>query len=234
MPSNDSNEFDYPPGFVKPTHEYGQGYGDEFHAEAVQELLLSYAGFTQRGVTLAAGQGVLPTGCVIARHTASGRYFSYNAGASDGRQTPVGVLRDGRDTGGPGSASLSAYNANTNGVNPDGITLAGSAGTGLFPASPGGKVSGDALGNMVVRGILNGNVVSGTDTTNVINGAGLGSGVGQAMALLGGRYVSYGGAVSGASLGAPFPGGPMDGTPPSAAGVVPTSGAGTGVNAFIF
>jgi hypothetical protein len=229
-PANDSFEFDYPPGYVKPTHEYGSPYGDEFHAEAVQELLLSYAGFTQRGVTLAAGQGVLPTGCVIARHTASGKYFAYNSAATDGRAIPVGVLRDGRDTGGGGSASLSAYNAGTNGVNPDGITLAGSAGTGLFPASPGGKAPTDALGNMVVRGILNANVVSGTDTTNIINGSGLGSGAGQAMVLLGARYVPYGGGVSGAGP-IPFPGGPMDGVPPTAAGTVPT---GVGVNAFIF
>lgn len=227
MPANDSVEFNYPPGYVKPTHEYGQPYGDEFHAEAVQELLLSYAGFTQRGVTLAAGQGVLPTGCIIARHTASGKYFSYQAGATDGRQTPVGVLRDARDTGGPGAASLSAFNAGTNGVNPDGITLAG--GSIVFPASPGGKVATDALGNMVIRGILNGNVVSGTDTTNIINGSGLGSGAGQAMVLLGARFVPYGGSVSG--VPAPFPGGPMDGVPPTAAGTVPT---GVGVNAFIF
>ena len=228
MPANDSVEFDYPPGYVKPTHEYGAPYGDEFHAEAVQELLLSMAGYTQRGVTLAAGQGILPTGCVIARHTASGRYFAYNAAATDGRQTPVGVLRDARDTGGPGSASLSAYNANTNSVNPDGITLAGSAGTGLFPASPAGKVSADALGNVVVRGILNGNVVSGTDTTNVLQN-GIGSGAGQALLLLGGRYVPWGGGVSGVPNN--FPGGPMDGVPPTASGTVPT---GIGVNAFIF
>jgi len=90
-------------------------------------------------------------------------------------------------------------------------------------------VSNDALGNMVIRGILNANVVSGTDTTNVINGSGLGSGTGQAMVLLGARFVPYGGAVSG--VPAPFPGGPMDGVPPTAAGTVPT---GVGVNAFIF
>lgn len=228
MPANDSVEFDYPPGYVKPTHEYGAPFGDEFHAEAVQELLLSMAGYTQRGVTLAAGQGILPTGCVIARHTASGRYFAYNAAATDGRQTPVGVLRDARDTGGPGSASLAAFNANTNGVNPDGITLAGSAGTGLFPASPAGKVSADALGNVVVRGILNGNVVSGTDTTNVLQN-GVGSGVGQALQLLGARYVPWGGGIS--AVPNSFPGGPMDGVPPTAAGTVPTN---IGTNAFIF
>lgn len=228
MPVNDSFEFDYPPGYVKPTHEYGQPYGDEFHAEAVQELLLSYAGFTQRGVTLAAGQGVLPTGCVIGRHTSSGKYFAYNAAATDGRAVPVGVLRDARDTGGVGSASLSAFNANTNGVNPDGITLAGSAGTGLFPASPASRAPGDAQGNMVIRGILNGNLVSGTDTTNIVAN-GLGSSAGQAIMLLGARYVPYGGAIS--ANPAPFPGGPMDGVPPSNAGTVPT---GVGVNAFVF
>jgi hypothetical protein len=228
MPANDSFEFDYPPGYVKPTHEYGQPYGDEFHAEAVQELLLSYAGFTQRGVTLAAGQGVLPTGCVIGRHIASGKYFAYNAAATDGRAVPVGVLRDARDTGGVGSASLSAFNANTNGVNPDGITLAGSAGTGLFPASPASRAPGDAQGNMVIKGILNGNLVSGTDTTNIVAN-GLGSAAGQAILLLGARYVPYGGAIS--AVPAPFPGGPMDGVPPSNAGTVPT---GVGVNAFIF
>jgi hypothetical protein len=143
----------------------------------------------------------------------------------------VGVLRDGRDTGGPGAASLSAYNAGTNGVNPDGITLAGSAGTGLFPASPGGKSPADALGNVVVRGILNGNVVSGTDVTNVIAN-GLGSGAGQVISLLGARFVPWGGGVT--AVPNAFPGGPMDGVPPNAAGAVPTSGAGTGVNAFIF
>lgn len=228
MPANDSFEFDYPPGYVKPTHEYGAPYGDEFHAEAVQELLLSYAGFTQRGVTLAAGQGVLPTGCIIARHIASGKYFAYNAAATDGRAIPAGVLRDGRDTGGGGSASLSAYNANTNGVNPDGITLSGSAGTGAFPASPAGKAAGDALGNVVIRGTLNGNVVSGTDSTNVLQN-GVGSGAGQALQLLGARYVPFGGGSTGPPNN--FPGGPMDGVPPNAAGTVPT---GIGVNAFIF
>lgn len=219
MPANDSVEFDYVPGYTKPTHEYGQGFGDEFHAPAVQELLLSTAGFTQRGVTLAAGQGVLPTGTVIARHTASGKYFAYMSGASDGRQVALGVLRDARDTGGSGAASLAAYNSNTNGVNPDAITLAG--GTYVPPASPSGKVATDCLANMVVRGILNANVVSGTDTTSLIpNTNGLGSGANAAVPTLGARIVNYGGGI-----GTPaFPGGPMDGNPTSV----------TSVQAFIF
>src|ERR1700761_3734135 len=126
MPGNDSFEFDPIPGYNKGTHEYGSPYGDEFHAEAVQELLLSYAGFTQRGVTLAGGQGVLPTGTILARHTASGKYFSYQPGATDGRQTPVGVLRDGRDTGGAGGT-------------PAGYTFTGQ--TPTYAASSGGKVA---------------------------------------------------------------------------------------------
>jgi hypothetical protein len=219
MPANDSVEFDYVPGYTKPTHEYGQGFGDEFHAPAVQELLLSTAGFTQRGVTLAAGQGILPTGCVIARHGASGKYFAYQSGATDGRQVALGVLRDARDTGGPGVDTLAHYNSNQNGVNPDTISLVG--GSIVFPASPGGKVATDALGNMVVRGILNANVVSGTDTTTLIaNTNGLGSSSTQAVALLGARIVNYGGGI-----GTPaFPGGPMDGNP----------GTVTSVQAFIF
>lgn len=219
MPANDSTEFDYVPGYTKPTHEYGQTFGDEFHAEAVQELLLSTAGFTQRGVTLAGGQGVLPTGTIIARHTASGKYFAYISGATDGRQVAIGVLRDARDTGGPGAASLAAYNSNTNGVNPDGITLVG--GTYVPPASPAGKVAVDCLGNMVIRGILNAAVVSGTDTTSLIpNTNGLGSAAGAAVPTLSARIASFGAPLSGAA----FPGGPADGNP---TGV-------TGTSAFIF
>jgi head decoration protein D len=223
VPANDSFEFDYPPGYTKPTHEFGAPYGDEFHAEAVEELLLSMAGYTQRGVTLAAGQGVLPTGCIIARHTASGKYFAYLSTATDGRQLALGVLRDGRDTGGPGAATGAIFNANTAGVNPDGITLAPtSASGGVFPASPSGKAATDALGNMVIRGILNAAVVSGTDTTSLIpNTQGLGSAAGAAVPTLGARIVAFGGGI-----GTPqFPGGPMDGNP---------SGGPTGVSAFIF
>lgn len=216
MPA-DSFEFDYTPGYVKPTHEYGQPFGDEFHAEAVQELLYSTAGYTQRGVTLAGGQGVLPTGCIIARHTASGKYFAYNAGGSDGRQTALGVLRDGRDTGGPGASSLANYNSSANGVNPDGITLAG--GAVVFPSSPAGNVAQDCLGNLVIRGMLNASLISGTDSASLVSGTG--GGVGQpVLTALGARVVQFGGAVG---TNPYFPGGAMDGNP----------GA-PGTNVFIF
>lgn len=217
MPA-DSFEFDYVPGYQKGTHEYGQPFGDEFHAEAVQELLFSAVGYTQRGVTLAGGQGVLPTGTILGRHIASGKYFAYNAGATDGRQIAVGVLRDARDTGGVGASSLANYNSNTNGVNPDGITLVG--GTIVFPASA--RVAQDCLGNIVIRGTLNANLVSGTDSISLVSGTGGGVGT-PVLAALGARVVQFGG-----GQGA-FPGGPMDGQFGATSGVNVA-----GVNAFIF
>jgi hypothetical protein len=194
MATNDSYEFDPTPGFTKNTHQQGQDFGDDFHAPVVQELLLSMVAYTQRGVTLAGGQGVLPTGAILARHTASGKYFLYQPGASDGRQTPVGVLRDGRDTGGTGAA-------------PAGFTFGGTQ--PAWAPSPGGKAAADCQGNLVWRGSLNLNVMSGTDVSNIINGNGVGSGAGQAISLLGGRVANFAGPVAGQF--APFPGGPMDG-----------------------
>jgi Bacteriophage lambda head decoration protein D len=183
----DAFPFDPPPGFTKPTHSFGRDFGDEFHAPSDDELLAAYNAFTQRGVQLAGGQGVLPTGCVIARHTASSKYFVYNPGATDGRQVPLGILREWRDTGGIGYASLSAYNTAS------GLTLTG--GSVNFPASPAGKTPADILGNMVIRGILNLGLVSGADTSNLITSGffgappvygpnGLGSGAGQIISTL--------------------------------------------------
>lgn len=192
MAAADSHEFDYTPGYVKPTHTYGDTYGDEFHAPAVQELLLSHKDYTQRGVTLAAGQGVLPTGTILGRQTATGLYFPYNAAATDGTQTPLGVLRDARDTGGPSSPAL--------------------------------KPPSTALGNMVIRGTLNANLVSGTDTDSLIAGP---RGVAQpTLTALGARVASYGGGTG----TPPFPGSPMDGQTVGADGTVNASGT----NAFIF
>jgi len=103
--TNDSREFDYIPSYVKPTHEYGKQLGDEFHAPIVKELLASYARFTQRGVTLAGGQGVLPTGCVLARKTTDGKYYAYSAAGSTGLNVALGLLRDARDTSPGGVAT---------------------------------------------------------------------------------------------------------------------------------
>lgn len=221
MPANDSFEYDLIPAYIKPTHEFGQPFGDEFHAEAVEELLLSMAGYTQRGVTLAPGLGAVPTGTIIARNTTLGLYFPYQAGATDGRQTAVGVLRDGRDTGGTGYSSAAAWATGT------GLTAPTGSWT-TTPASPAGKLPTAALGNCVIRGILNSNLVSGTDTVSLVSGTG--GGVGQpVITALGGRIVQFGGAIAGGVGGAPFPGGLMDGQFGAIAGVQVT-----GVNAFIF
>jgi methionine sulfoxide reductase heme-binding subunit len=99
----DSFEFDPAPGATRPTHEYGTpvgtaGYQDQFLTEAVQELLASTVAYRQRGVTLAGGQGVLPTGTVLAQDTTSGKYYVHTSAGSNGRQVALGILRDSRNT----------------------------------------------------------------------------------------------------------------------------------------
>lgn len=183
---SDSFEFDYTPGFTKNTHEYGTEFGDEFHAPAVTELLASMVAYRQRGVTLGAGSGVLPTGAVIARNTANGKYYLYQVGATDGRQTPIGVLRDGRDTGGSGYTTSSAFNTAVGG--------SAIAGTVNSSASPTGKVPTDCQGNLVYGGTLNLSALSGTDVGNLVTGTagGIGSTVSQVQGVLGGRVVTFG------------------------------------------
>jgi Bacteriophage lambda head decoration protein D len=158
MATNDSNEFDPIPGYTKPTHEYGTEFGDEFHAPKVVELLQSYHGFTQFGVTLAGGQGVIPTGCALGKQTANGKYYVYSAAASDGTQNFAGFLRNARDTGGS--------------------------------SSPAGLTSKDCLGNIVISGLLNLSVISGTDTVSLIAGTAGGVGSSAAGATSGGGIVT--------------------------------------------
>lgn len=192
---SDSNEFDYIPGYTKNTHEYGSEFGDEFHAPAVVELLASTVAVKQRGVTLAGGQGVIPTGCVLARHAASGKYMIMQQGATDGRQTAIGILRDARDTGGVGGTSAT------------GLTLSGTSTT--FAASPAGKVATDCLGNLVYGGTLNLSALSGTDTVSLISGAAGGFGsnaTSGASVQLAGKVVTFGNGIGTPS----FPGSPMD------------------------
>jgi len=75
------------PGYVSPTHSY-----------APTEILYSTAGFTQKGVTLAANQGILPAGTVLAQNSTTKRYVVYTNGGSNGAGTPVGILRRAADT----------------------------------------------------------------------------------------------------------------------------------------
>lgn len=63
------------------------------------ELLFSSARFTQKGVTLAAGQGVLDIGTVLAQRTTDKKWVAYDNGGADGAGTARGFLRRGVDTG---------------------------------------------------------------------------------------------------------------------------------------
>ena len=182
----DSFVFDPPPGFTKPTHQFGRSFGDEFHAPSDDELLASYAAFTQRGVTLAGGQGLVPTGCAIAQHTATKQYFAADQLATDGRQTVLGLLRDNRDTGGLGG-TFAAQNIT-------GYTFTGD--TPSFPASPAGKAAANILGNMVIRGIVNLSLVSGQDRYSLFPVATMQSGGQPPVTGLAGGIGSYAGGTN--------------------------------------
>ena len=148
--SADSFEFDPAPGYTKPTHTYGDEFGDEFHAPEVKELLASYARFTQRGVTLAGGQGVLKAGTVLAQKASDKKYYVYASGGSDGLQTPLGILRTDRDTTPNGTATDCLGNLVISGI-VDLTQLSGTDSTGLVTGAVGG------LGSATVNA-LNGRV----------------------------------------------------------------------------
>lgn len=76
------------PSFTSPTADYTD-----------PEILYSTVGWTQKGVTIAAGQGVLAAGTVLGMKTADKKYYAYNNANADGTQTAHGVLRRGVDTG---------------------------------------------------------------------------------------------------------------------------------------
>ena len=167
----DSYEFDPIPGTTKPTHEYGTpvgtaAYQDQFLTEAVQELLASTVAYRQRGVTLAGGQGLIPTGAVLAQATGSGLYYLHDSAAANGAGTniAIGILRDARDTG-SGTAGPTGRTTTT---------------------SPSGKVATPCLGNLVWSGALNASLISGTDTNSFVTGfgGGIGSGTNQAYTSL--------------------------------------------------
>lgn len=63
------------------------------------EILYSVVGFTQKGITLKPGIGVIPAGCLMGQVTATKLWAPYNDALSDGTQTARGVLRTSVDTG---------------------------------------------------------------------------------------------------------------------------------------
>lgn len=81
------------PGFTSPTATFTD-----------PELLYSTVGYTQKGVTLAGGQGILLAGTVLGRVTSTKKYKVYDNGASDGTEVARGVLRRAVDTGSAGAA----------------------------------------------------------------------------------------------------------------------------------
>jgi len=62
------------------------------------EILYSTAGYTQKGVTLLGGKGILPAGTVLGRVTGSKKWTVYDNGKSDGTEVARGVLRQTTDT----------------------------------------------------------------------------------------------------------------------------------------
>lgn len=76
------------------------------------ELLYSTHNYIQKGVTLEPGQGVLPLGTILARKTATKRYVKYNSAASDGSETPLGILRNTVDTGSDSGTTAQIWQAN--------------------------------------------------------------------------------------------------------------------------
>lgn len=72
------------------------------------ELKASTVGYSQRGGTLAGGQGVLLLGTVLARQISTKQWVKYESGGSDGAGTAGGVLRQTTDTGASGAGKYSA------------------------------------------------------------------------------------------------------------------------------
>ncbi len=67
------------------------------------EILYSTVGFTQKGVTLAGGQGILPAGTVLGQKTSDKKYYAYDNAGSGGIGTARGVLRKAVNTGTAGA-----------------------------------------------------------------------------------------------------------------------------------
>jgi len=88
------------PGNIIP----GPGYFKGNYAND-DELLYSTARFTQKGVTLAAGQGVLLLGTVLAQDSSTKKYVKLNSGGSNGTNVARGILRTSVDTGSDSSAN---------------------------------------------------------------------------------------------------------------------------------
>lgn len=111
------------------------------------ELLFSTVGYTQKGVTLLAGQGVLPLGTALARQTATKRYVKYNSAGSDGSQNFAGFLRHSVDTGlvpsGPGVQDLLGNIVIMGVLKLSQVSSANGGTSALLSGIPGSRVNAD-------------------------------------------------------------------------------------------
>lgn len=82
------------PGNAIPAPGYRRG-----NVSVDTEIMYDMAGYTQKGVTLTAGQGILPAGTVLGRVTATKKWSVYNNALSNGVEVARGVLRQAVDTG---------------------------------------------------------------------------------------------------------------------------------------
>lgn len=82
------------PGYTNPNANYVD-----------PEILYSTVGFTQKGVTLGSGVGVLAAGTVLAQKTSDKKYYPYNNSGTGGLDVARGVLRRPCDTGTTASAA---------------------------------------------------------------------------------------------------------------------------------
>lgn len=93
-------------------------FGDDREAAAAVEILASTSGWTQKGVTLKPGLGILPAGTVLGQVTATKLWAPYNQAASNGAgsDTARGVLRQAVDTGGAGTTKTYVANILIQGI----------------------------------------------------------------------------------------------------------------------
>jgi hypothetical protein len=151
------------------------------------ELLASYARFTQKGVTLKAGQGVLELGTPLARETSTKKYVKYAGAASTNEVQSVGIVGA---TGGTWTITFNGettaplqWNAvaadvrtaleNLNGVDPGDVAVTGGpANTTAFTLTFGEQYAG---GNVPQATVNNVNLTGSPTVTNTTSTPGTGT-----------------------------------------------------------
>lgn len=98
------------------------------------ELLASAVGYTQWGVTLAGGQGVLPLGTLLARKTSDKKWYKYDNAGSGGVEVVRGILRQSVDTGASGATTDFQANIVTMGVVKNSLVSAANASAAITAA----------------------------------------------------------------------------------------------------